>query len=279
MAGFTNAQEGYTLAWYFSNGSASNCYMFNPGSGCNVGLATLTVPESGDPTGKEVSFTNGYARVSLTPSTLWGSAASRSLTTQVSVSFPLSTGSWGTISDFLLSGGATGTCQFTAALSGSVAVPSGSRAKFKPGALTCSLATGLFTDTAANTVLEQTFRNNATSGDPSTLHFALSTTTPTSGGGSFTEPSSGGYARVSVTPDTTFWSAPTTGDPTTMTNANGQVLWPEATAGWGTVTYWGIFSLSTGGTLLAYGQLSPSQAVNSGDQVKFGFSDLVVTLD
>lgn len=119
-----------------------------------------------------------------------------------------------------------------------------------------------------------------------TYYVALSTTTPTQAKGAttpywnFTEPSAGAYARVAVTNNTTNWVAAGTQPSAGQEQTNGTAItYPAATASWGTVTYAGIFDASTGGNLLAYGALTTSQTINSGDTASFAANALTITIN
>ena len=73
----------------------------------------------------------------------------------------------------------------------------------------------------------------------STLEMGLSTTTPTADGTNITEPSAGGYTRVTLANTNAVWAPAAAG---IKTNA-ADVIFPEATAGWGLITHWIIYSL------------------------------------
>lgn len=101
---------------------------------------------------------------------------------------------------------------------------------------------------------------------PATVYFGLSTTTPASDGTGVTEPSGNGYARVSMTNNTTnFPSA------SGASKANGApVNFPQATGSWGTVTYLVIYDQLTAGTLQEYVSLgASSKSISSGDTPSF----------
>lgn len=92
-----------------------------------------------------------------------------------------------------------------------------------------------------------------------------------SGGG--TEVSGGAYARVSVT-----W-----GNGTQLGGTDGyqlsntaQLDFPTATADWGLITSFGVFTASTSGTLLYYGALDLSRTVSNGDLASFAAGALKV---
>lgn len=100
-----------------------------------------------------------------------------------------------------------------------------------------------------------------------TLYFALFNGDPTVAG---VEPSSvGGYARVAKANDATTWGTIAAGAMNASNSgASGDVTWPALTALWSqlTVTHWGVFDNSTGGTLWYSGQLtSPVTPTGAGD--------------
>lgn len=119
-----------------------------------------------------------------------------------------------------------------------------------------------FSNTASNTYLRQICGKTSSTNLGSTCYMGLSTTTPNADGTNFTEPSaSNGYARsligLSSQSATQVMGAPVNG---TITNT-GIIFFPEATASWGTITYFGLFSAETGGDLILYGALSNSVSV------------------
>jgi hypothetical protein len=124
-----------------------------------------------------------------------------------------------------------------------------------------------FTNSRKKDVLDFLYSGSSLT-PPASVHVALSTTTPTSAGASFTEPSGNGYSRVSVTPNTTNFPASTAANPTVKSNGT-EIAFPEASGSWGTVTHFGIFSAATGGTLLDWAPLTTSKAIGSGDTAKF----------
>ncbi len=85
-------------------------------------------------------------------------------------------------------------------------------------------------------------------GSPVTWWWALSTTQPAGDGSNFTEPVGNGYARVLKTNNLTNFPAPTTvAGRTTVINGTA-VTWPDPTGPWGLCGWWGLFSVSSGGT-------------------------------
>lgn len=109
---------------------------------------------------------------------------------------------------------------------------------------------------------------------PATVYVALYTSAPTDSGGG-TEVSGGSYARVAVTNNATNWPAASGGS-----KANGTtIVFPEATADWGTVVAFGLFDAAIGGNLLYWGELSQNQAVNSGSIAGFAIGALTILED
>jgi hypothetical protein len=131
-----------------------------------------------------------------------------------------------------------------------------------------------FTDYLENEVLDHIL-GGADYARPATVYIALSTTQPSDNGSGFTEPGVGAYARVAVTNDATEWPAASSGS---KANANA-VQFPTATADWGLITHYGLFDVASGGNLLMWGDLSPSQTVYSSDIPIIGAGDIVVNLD
>ena len=103
---------------------------------------------------------------------------------------------------------------------------------------------------------------------PATVYISLWTTDPTDAG-SGTEVSGGSYARTSVT-----FGAPSNG----VTTNSAAVEFPQATASWGTVAYFGINDASTGGNLLYHSPVTTSKTIDTGDIFKFASGSISVTL-
>ena len=100
---------------------------------------------------------------------------------------------------------------------------------------------------------------------------ALFTAAPSDAGGG-TEVTGGAYARVTSAGK---WAVPSAGSVTT----NAVITFPTASANWGTVSHFGIFTLVTGGSLLMWGDLTATKAVNNGDTASFASGALTLTED
>lgn len=117
------------------------------------------------------------------------------------------------------------------------------------------------------------------SGPLSNCYIALSTTAPNADGTNFTEPlSSAGYARsiigLSSTSATQVMSSPSGG----ATSNTSIIFFPEATASWGTVTHFGLFTSQTGGSLVLYGTLTNPIAVAANYVPLFRVGNFSLTL-
>lgn len=103
---------------------------------------------------------------------------------------------------------------------------------------------------------------------PSTLYVALFTSDPGETG-SGTEVSGGSYARQTAA----------------FTVVNNQasntaaVEFPTATGSWGTITYAAVYDAASGGNLLAYGALTTSKTIASGDVLRIPAGDFDINLD
>jgi hypothetical protein len=103
---------------------------------------------------------------------------------------------------------------------------------------------------------------------PGTLYTGLYTAAPSDTGGG-TELSGNGYARQAT-------AFTVTGNTASNTSAEE---WATATGSWGTITHVGVFDASTGGNLMAYGTLTASKTIATGDVFRIPAGDLDITLD
>ena len=117
---------------------------------------------------------------------------------------------------------------------------------------------GFFTDYSNNKVLDLIFGSAAFT-PPATLYLGLSLAASNKGG-SPTEPSGGGYARVPVANNLTNFPAATAG-----TKSNSTVItFPAPTANWGTVISLFVADAATGGNVLAMADLTTPKTINAG---------------
>jgi len=103
---------------------------------------------------------------------------------------------------------------------------------------------------------------------PASVFVSLHTADPTDAG-TGTEVSGGSYIRQAAT-----FGAPSNGVSTTTADIN----YPQATAGYGTVGWIGIWDAQTSGNMLYHTPLSTSKTIDTGDIFKIASGSLTVTL-
>lgn len=101
-----------------------------------------------------------------------------------------------------------------------------------------------------------------------TKYIALYSSAPGEAGGG-TEISGTGYARETA-------AFTVTGDTASNTAA---IEFATAGSTWGTITHIGVMDAATGGNLLAYGTLTASKTIASGDVFRIPTGDLDITLN
>lgn len=132
-----------------------------------------------------------------------------------------------------------------------------------------------FTDTMEQQVLNLLFGKSPAFSVPTNWFVALSTTTPLEDGTNFTEPSGNNYSRVSTS--AASWSAASGTAPAVLSNGS-VITFPTPSGSWGTVTHFGLYVVSTTGTLYAWGALAASKSVGTSDVVSFAAAALQVKL-
>lgn len=125
-----------------------------------------------------------------------------------------------------------------------------------------------FTNTAENKILDHI--SLVTSWTPtSPLKVALYTVAPTETGGG-TEVTGGSYSRTNV-----VFSAASNG---TISNSN-DVVFPVATASWGSVVAAAIYDSASSPVMIWYGPTSSGKIVETGDEYRLPVGSIVLTLD
>lgn len=134
---------------------------------------------------------------------------------------------------------------------------------------------GAMTDTLETALINHLFRGTAYTA-PATWYVGL-LTAACSDSSAGTEVSGGAYARVGVASGTGNWAATSAGNGTTS-NVNA-INFATPSAGWGTVTHFGLYDASSAGNLLVCQALTTSKTINSGDTVSFPASSLTFQID
>lgn len=106
---------------------------------------------------------------------------------------------------------------------------------------------------------------------PTNLYIGLSTADPTDAGSGIAEPSGMSYARVAHN----VWATAAS----RVTSNTGTITFAAASGTWGTITHWFIVDASTGGNMIAYGALTVSNSVVSGNVVVFGTGQITITVN
>jgi len=132
---------------------------------------------------------------------------------------------------------------------------------------------GSFSNYLENEVLDHVFKTGEYS-VPTNLYVALLTSTPDDEDTGSTLPgevSGGSYARKQCN---TYDAA--SGGAVANT---GAVTFDQATADWGLVTHFAICDKTTAGNVIAWGALTVSKNIQSGDTASFAAGDIDITLD
>lgn len=135
---------------------------------------------------------------------------------------------------------------------------------------------GGFADAFESMILSHRF--NIQSYATSEMWVGLSSDDPLDDASGVSEPPGKGYARVKTNnADGTSWQiSDATG--TTIDNS-AAIEFPTASADWGTMAYFAIFSGSTAGaSILVHGALTSSKSVDNGDTARFAAGELDICL-
>lgn len=134
------------------------------------------------------------------------------------------------------------------------------------------------TDSRERAIADSQFGGGATTWAPASWFPGLSTTTPSTDGSGFTEPSGGSYARPTITNNATNFTAAVTSSGTT-TKTNGTVFaFANPTGTWGLIAYFGFFTAISGGTPEYWFKLDAAITVQNGNTpVQFDIGQLVMT--
>ena len=123
----------------------------------------------------------------------------------------------------------------------------------------------------AAALLNRIFRGQAMT-FPTNVYVALYTSDPTKND-TGQEVTGGGYARQQV-----IFSAPVEENGKQVIRNSADVVFPIATADWGTVTHAGIRDAATGGNLLYFGPLNVPRTILAGDRARLLAGMIELTL-
>ena len=117
-------------------------------------------------------------------------------------------------------------------------------------------------------LLNHVLRNTAYS-SPAAVYLAAFTVAPTDAGGG-TEVSGGSYVRQTLS-----FGAPVGN----QVSNDAEILFPIATADWGTLVHWGIFDAAAAGNLLYHTAFTADRLILTGDQLRVTVGQLIVGED
>ncbi len=107
---------------------------------------------------------------------------------------------------------------------------------------------------------------------PPTVYLALFTASPTDTGSTAAEVTGAGYARQAITATMSATNA------TTGVSANASaIIFPTATADWGTISHLAIMDAATGGNMLFQAPAATAREILSGDVYQIAAGQLTVT--
>ncbi len=143
--------------------------------------------------------------------------------------------------------------------------------------------TGAFSDYTENNIVRALLRNTAFPTPPTSVYVALFTTMPSEANSGGTEVTGGSYARQAVSTGTSGtgvgsgFTDPSAGNGLTS-NVN-DVVFPVATANWGTIVGAAVYDASSGGNLIWLSDLDTSVQILTNDQfvIKSGQMTLTVS--
>lgn len=125
----------------------------------------------------------------------------------------------------------------------------------------------------ANEILDHIFGGGDYTRE-ATVYAALLTTLPSSDGSGAVEATGGGYARQSVTNNSTNFPASSGG----IKSNGAAITWSAFTAALGTIVGVAIYDASTAGNLMCWAELSSSVYVDNGQGFTIPVSGLSFTL-
>jgi hypothetical protein len=277
----TTTVEAEILEYYFKDSATRP--RIGSSAGSYIGLCSASPGEAGAAANE---LTNLGATRPFLLDTSWNAAASGQTSFPDEISWS-ATGS-GAATHWLL--GATATLSsehdFYDTLAATVNYQSGDTVRIRniPTLKLIVKCEGMFaygsadSSSPANSVLDILLRD-ATTANPTTGFFGLSSTAPNPDGTNVTEPTGGAYTRTSFITFSSYFTGSVVGSsPSTLANTTA-IVWPLATSSWGTVSHWVCYSSGTGGNLLYYGTLDTPVEVLGGLQPRFEVGDLVLACD
>ncbi len=124
------------------------------------------------------------------------------------------------------------------------------------------------TDYLEHALINCVLRNTAYT-PPAKIYLGLHTESPGESG-TGVEVSGGDYARQEIA-----FNAPANGS----TTNSGDVLFPVATASWGSVSHFALWDAGIAGNALLHGAFTQVKQIEAGDQFKVAAGNMTITFD
>ncbi len=248
-----------------------------------VGLSTTGAHPAGSHYSEPTAGLTGYARVPITNNTTsFGASSAGAKSSGAAITFPTATGPYQVQSIMFFPSATANTAWATIQLASPLNVTTGSTPTISSGNLTCThtpypaTATGAIsggkTDYAWGKCYDLIF-GGTTFTPPATWYAALSTAAVSKTTTTLTEPSGNGYARVSLTNNTTNWGV---GQGNDTYRVEGSVVnalplaFPSPTGAWGVCVVAALSNASSSGNTWFIAPLAnPVSPVNLGPAPTF----------
>ncbi len=251
-------------------------YLFGGGAGytapANLYLALYSAAPNDAGGGTEL-MGNGYVRTQVVNDfNSWPSASGGAKSNLNPITAAAASGAWLAATHFgIFDSSSGGNLLAWGALSSSATLGNGDTFEIPIGGLVFSLA-GAIGETHRHALLDLLLGATPFS-RPATLYARAFTADPAVGGAEVV--SAGSYAGVAVSNDNTNFPPASAGS-----KSNGTlIVFPTATAGWGTVTHIGLYTSSSGGTLVASAALTTPRTVASGNTLKIEVGAITISLN
>lgn len=249
---------------------------YTPAATVYLGLCTADPTDAATgASANECANANGYQRTAIA----FSAAASRKVIQTGAVTFPIATGSWGTIPYWAIFSSQTygaGDCLAHGALGASKTPGNGDTPSVATTEIDVEYSAGEISTYLAHKLLDLMFRNQAYAAPATYVALATSLLADADGDITAKEVSGGSYERKQVNINggaSPTWDLATGTTPTEVDNTHA-VTFPTATADWTTVVAVGICDAATAGNLLIYDNDMTDKPVGIGDTAEFAIGVL-----
>jgi len=239
---------------------------YTPATNLYVGFSTADPTDDGsgiaEPSG------NNYAREVCN---VFDAASGRATANTAAITFNLASGSWGVITHWFISDASTaGNMLAYGAFTEQKTIVSGNIPEIAAGEMDLSWVTGAMSTYLANKLLDHLLKTAAYTA-PTHIYVGLSTANPTDDASGVAEPAAANYSRVICD----VWDAAASG----ASENTSAITMPTASGSWGTITHAFLSDAASGGNMLIYGAVAPSQPVGTNDYMEWLAGGFDITLN